>query len=631
MDSNCEPGRIEGPVGFMHGAGDPAGFMHGAGDPAGFLHSGGDPAGFLRGGGDPAGFLRGGERAAYLLRGLYERSGYRKYRMAKFEEYDFYSGFRDFLPGGQILTFTDLNGKLMALKPDVTMSIVKRTRATADCPEKLYYNEAIYRPGGDAREFREISQIGLEYIGRVDANTEAGIVSLALKSLAAIGGRFILEVSHSGYMAGLLESFSAPAAVKREAARLLARKNKHGLAKLLADGGAGAEAERRLLALLSVADGAANAYGSHEDDKICGRAASTGLNKNNEHKQDSFADALEAAKRLVTNDRMAAAINELEALRAGLSEDLSYGALSLDLTLAHDDAYYNGLVMKGYIEGEPRAALSGGRYDTLLRRMGVPGLEAVGFAVYLDEIDFLNDEKSAAEAGADESQTLKNAEAGADERQTLKIALPKGRMGDAAHRLFEAAGFGFDEYFGDSRKLVLENKEARVSFLLVKPSDVAVYVERGAADAGVVGKDVLLETCPDVYELLDLQIGKCAVAVAGRAGYADENERALRVATKYPNITREFYAGKNRDIDVIKLNGSIELAPLLGLSDVIVDIVETGATLRENNLGVLETIGESSARFIANIISYKFKRRAFIRILDGLERRLTRGSGGCGG
>ena len=188
----------------------------------------------------------------------------------------------------------------------------------------------------------------------------------------------------------------------------------------------------------------------------------------------------------------------------------------------------------------------------------------------------------------------------------LNIALPKGRMGDKELKLFSQIGFGELALGEDSRKLVVESPDGRVRYLLVKPSDVAIYVERGAADIGVAGKDTLMETEPDVYELLDLKFGKCVVAVAAKNGWVEDVSLPLRVATKYVNIAQNYYLSLNRQIDIIKLNGSIELAPILGLSDVIVDIVETGTTLKENDLSVFNVIAPSSARLIANRASYQF-------------------------
>ena len=191
--------------------------------------------------------------------------------------------------------------------------------------------------------------------------------------------------------------------------------------------------------------------------------------------------------------------------------------------------------------------------------------------------------------------------------ELLNIALPKGRLGEKVLSVFEAAGFPCPSIHETNRKLFFENEAAQVRYFWVKPSDVAIYVERGAADIGVAGKDILLEYEPDIYELLDLGIGKCKMAVAAKKDFRDDPGRTLRVATKFSNIAGSFYLSKGRDIDIIHLNGSIELAPILGLSDVIVDIVETGATLRENDLTVLEDVVPISARLIANKASYKFK------------------------
>ena len=189
----------------------------------------------------------------------------------------------------------------------------------------------------------------------------------------------------------------------------------------------------------------------------------------------------------------------------------------------------------------------------------------------------------------------------------LNIALPKGRLGEKAYRMLKDSGYACPAIEDPGRKLIFENPEMGVRYFWVKPSDVAIYVERGAADLGIAGKDILLEYDPDVYELLDLRMGTCRMAVAGPKDFRDPVGRTLKVATKFPNIARNYYNGKCRDIDIIRLNGSIELAPILGLSHVIVDIVETGKTLVENDLTVHEEIVPISARLIANIASYQFK------------------------
>ena len=206
----------------------------------------------------------------------------------------------------------------------------------------------------------------------------------------------------------------------------------------------------------------------------------------------------------------------------------------------------------------------------------------------------------------------------------LNIALPKGRLGDQVLSLFSKIGYDCGGIYENDRRLVLESPENDVRYLLVKPSDVAIYVEYGAADIGVVGKDILLDGNPDVYELLDLGIGKCRICVAGPEDYVDDRESVLRVATKFTKVAKNYYASKNREIEIIKLNGSIELAPILGLTDVIVDIVESGRTLRENHLKVLETIVPISARLIANRASYLFKNSVITDITGKLQEVLPK-------
>ncbi len=189
----------------------------------------------------------------------------------------------------------------------------------------------------------------------------------------------------------------------------------------------------------------------------------------------------------------------------------------------------------------------------------------------------------------------------------INIALPKGRLGEKVYELFEQAGYTCPSIKENNRKLIFENPAVGVRYFWAKPTDVPVYVERGAADIGVAGKDILLEYEPNVYELGDLGMGKCRMCVAGKQEFRDNMNRTLRVATKFPNIAKNYYASISREIDIINLHGSIELAPIVGLSDVIVDIVETGSTLEENNLQVLETVVPISAQLIANKAAYQFK------------------------
>lgn len=202
----------------------------------------------------------------------------------------------------------------------------------------------------------------------------------------------------------------------------------------------------------------------------------------------------------------------------------------------------------------------------------------------------------------------------------LNIALPKGRLGDQVYEMLNDAGYSCPAYNDKNRELVIESEEAGIRYLLAKPSDVAVYVEHHAADVGIVGKDILIENSPDVYELLDLQIGKCKMSVAAPVGYVEDKDSTLRVATTFVNVAKDYYKAQNRDVEIIKLNGSIELGPILGLSHVIVDLVETGNTLKANNLEVIEQFRDISARLIANKSSYKFRNEAIRKMVERLAK-----------
>ena len=514
------------------------------------------------------------ERASFALRALYEAAGCRKYHMGRFEEYGLYQENRSFLSSEQVITFTDLDGRLLALKPDVTLSIAKTAQPAPGETLRYYYHENVYRPSAESHTFKEISQMGLEMLGAVGEAQVQQAVCLAARSLDALGAEWVLEVSHMGYLFGLFDALGVPDAARAKLLEKLREKNAHELRA--AAGAAG------------LADAAA--------DVLCSVLSLCG----------SYADTLAKAAALCRNDAMRAAVAELEALAVPLEK--AGGVIRLDMTLAGEMEYYNGLVFQGYLKALPRPLLKGGRYDLLMQKF-TPGAGAIGFAVYLDELDRL-------------SAPLPPVQKNSTDRVMLNVALPKGRLGDKVYNLLAGIGYGCPEDYNATRKLVVENPEAGIRYFLVKPSDVAIYVEHGAADVGIVGKDILTEASADVYELLDTGLGKCRMCVAAPADYKDDPSRPVRVATKFVSIAKSYYASMGRDIDIIKLNGSIELAPILGLSDVIVDIVETGTTLRENGLKVVTEFMPISARFIANKASYQFKHAEMDTMLEKLRAEL---------
>lgn len=513
--------------------------------------------------------LRPQERVSLQLRLLYEQAGFRQYHMGRFEEYGLYRENSRFLSSEQVITFTDLDGRLLALKPDVTLSIAKNAQVEEGGCGRFYYLENVYRPSQESHTFREISQMGLECIGAVDDAVTAQAVSLAIQSLAITGRDYVLELSHMGFVTGLFDAVGAPESIRPRLLTCIRDKNRHELQKCAAEAGLSRQGI----------------------DALCRLSGLSG----------SWNTVLEAAEPLALNAAMGAALTELRTLCRTLEAQGETDRLKLDLSLVNDMEYYNGLVLQGYVTGLPRAVLKGGRYDPLAEQFR-PGARAIGYALYLDEL---------ARMGQD-------APAASDGRRMLNVALPKGRLGDKVYNLLAGVGYGCPENYNDTRKLVVENPEAGIRYFLVKPSDVAIYVEHGAADIGIVGKDILTESGADVYELLDTGLGKCRMCVAGPKDFNDDPGRTLRVATKFVNIAKSYYAAQGRDIDIIKLNGSIELAPILGLSDVIVDIVETGTTLKENNLAVLTEFMPISARFIANRASYQFKHREIETLLSKL-------------
>ena len=504
------------------------------------------------------------EKVIFALEELYLGAGYGQYRMDKFEEYDLYANNKDFLVSDRVITFTDTDGALMALKPDVTLSIIKNISDLPDVTQKLFYRENVYRVAGGTDGFREIMQTGLECVGKVGSEEVAEVISLAAESMRTVSRNCSLALSDIDVTSALVSMMKLAKNSEKRVWDAVGGKDTGTIVRLGEESGSPAAAE--LLARLIMLRGSAASVLAQAKELLAGTDAEPALG------------------------RFAATVSPV----IGSDAD---GIFSVDFSVTDDTNYYNGIVFKGFVSGIPQAVLSGGQYDRLMLSMKRRS-RAVGFAVYADALDRTD------ARGADDG--------------FINVALPKGRLGEKVYSLFESAGYGCGEPIWQSRKLVFENPEKKLRFFLVKPSDVAIYVERGAADVGVAGLDVLNEYEPDVYTLSDLKTGVCRMAVAAKNGYADDPSKVLRVATKYPETAKKHYRSKGRSIDVIKLNGSIELAPILGLADVIVDIVETGATLRENDLSVIEEIAPVSAVLIANKAAVKFRSERINTVADAL-------------
>ena len=500
-----------------------------------------------------------------MLRQLYSDSGYKYYRMSKFEEYDFYAVNKDFLASESVLTFTDRNGKLMALKPDVTLSIIKNSRDEKGT-RKVFYSENVYRPSPEGC-FKEITQTGLECFGEIGDSEAQEVISLAVKSLTVMSNECVLDISDLAVTEALLDACGLKGDDRRAMYEAVGQKNRETAEKLLKEREVPEELFDAAMDVLWLSG--------------------------------TIGEAKEVMKRAPSC--ISEACGEFMSVLSMLEKSDQEGKMRIDFSVLGDINYYNGIIFKGFLKNIPSAVLLGGRYDLLMRKFKRDA-SAIGFAVYTDV---------AAEYGR---------ERGIPSDDWLNVALPKGRLGEKVYAMFEEAGFPCPAVLEESRKLIFENEEKKVRYFWVKPSDVAIYVERGVADIGVAGKDILVEYSPDVYELLDLKKGVCRMVVACPKGFEYDTGRTLKVATKFSNVASEYYMGRGMDIDIIHLNGSIEIAPILGLSDVIVDIVETGTTLRENDLEVKETIFPISARLIANKASMSFKKET----INGLTASLSK-------
>ena len=505
------------------------------------------------------------EKMIFLIREIFLKSGFAPYRMSRFEEYDLYAKNKEFLVSDNVITFTGAGGKLMALKPDVTLSIIKNTKDNPGTLKKVFYNENVYRYSKEAGTFKEIMQIGAEVLGNVDTSTVGDAVLLAAKSLSVLTDDFMIAISNLDILKYLLTANSVNGEVSDELLSAVNRKNDAYLSEL--------PDRKRILVLRSLL----NVHGSVKSVLPEITKALSEI--------DNFADESDFIKLL----------KYLE--NSEFSDKIFF-----DFSVTDDMNYYNGIVFKGYVNGVAGAVLSGGQYDKLMRKMGKRS-NAVGFAVYTDKL---------------EDADVKAEKAAAD-KDFVNIAIPKGRLGEKVLSMLSASGVKCPSDINDNRKLIFEDKTSGVRFFWVKPTDVSKYVEKGVADIGVAGKDILLEYEPDIYELKDLKIGKCKMAVAAPEGFSDDTNKTLTVATKFENIARKHYGDKGREIEIIRLNGSIEVAPILGLSDVIVDIVETGKTLKENNLEVIEDIVDISARLIANKTSYRFKNEIINGLIDNIS------------
>ena len=500
-----------------------------------------------------------------------------------FEYFDMFSNQIGTTPSKDLFKFFDKEGNTVVLRPDFTPSIarcVAKYYNPEEEPIKLCYMGNTFINSSDYQgRLKESTQCGVEFLGDASANADAQMLAMVVDSLKSIGiEEFQISVGHAGFFSALLEAGNVDDEQEMSLRELLSNKNFLGVEEFVQNMDVSDDI-KQLFMLLAKFD-------------------------------TSSEDIKQARLWAAQYPKLAKAVAVLDELNTSLKEKELDAYVSFELGMISDYQYYTGVIFAGYTFGHGEPIVKGGRYDKLLSHFGKDA-PAIGFAFVVDQL----------------LAALKSGDKQKDNQgKYLTFALGKGRLAKKTLALFEKIGITCEEiYDPDTRKLIFVNEELKLRFFLAKGPDVPTYVEHGAADIGIVGKDTILEEGRSVYEVLDLGFGNCRMCICGPESAREllQHQEQIRVATKYPQIAKEyFYNEKHQTVEIIKLNGSIELAPIVGLSDVICDIVETGATLRENGLMVLEEVCPLSARMIVNQVSMKMQNQRITKLIRDLKEIL---------
>lgn len=520
--------------------------------------------------------LRQTERA---VRTALEGCGYSEIITPAVEYFDVFAQANPELDQENMLKIIDRSGRICVARPDNTTPIARVAATRLDdaaLPVRLYYSQKVFRSvvGGHGHK-GEFLQVGAELIGADGLAADQDILSAAFGALTGTGvDNFRIELGHAEIYKALIEELGVDAQTAESIRRLIENKSFAALGDALAP------------------------YGERPAAKALGAMPQL----------FGGVEVLDQVEALTGNVRVLGAVSYLRRLYQAL-DAAGYGnRIMIDLGLVHEMDYYTGVMFRGYIGGAGAAILSGGRYNALCAKFG-KDLPAGGFGIDVERI-------------ADSLQGAARPEA-ATRRDTVRIALTKGRLEKKTLSLLKAAGYDISELEAGSRKLIFTLPDAGVEIVLAKAADVITYVEHGVCDMGVVGKDTIMEKGGSFYEMVDLGFGKCRFALATKKGKdVYGGYKTPVIATKYPAVTKAFFNKKNMDVETIKIEGSVELAPLLELADAIVDIVETGTTLKENGLEVIEDVAPISARVIVNLASAKMKKAAIQQVISDLESGL---------
>lgn len=513
---------------------------------------------------------------------LLAEEGYQGIETPTFEFFDVFSREVGTVPSRELYKFFDREGNTLVLRPDITPSIARAVSKYFhdETPMRLcYMGNTFINYDKYMGRLKESTQLGAELMGDGSIQADVELLSLLIKALKEAGLKeFQVSIGQVMFFKSLLKEAGIDSDTEERLRQLISDKNRFGAEELLSEHELPGELRHIFLEMTALSGGV----------EVLARARA--LTKNE--------DALNALKRL-------------EKIYKGLKELSCEAYISFDLGMLSKYNYYTGIIFRAYSYGYGEPIVKGGRYDTLLSHFGRQ-LPAVGFAIVIDQLM-----RAVSRSERAQKDTVDRKE------RYLTIALTKGRLAKKTLELLEQTGITCEEMKDpDSRKLIFVNEEKRLKFFLAKGPDVPTYVEYGAADIGVVGKDTLVEEGRKMYEVLDLGFGKCRMCVCGPKDAREMlyHQEQIRVATKYPDIAKDyFYNRKHQTVEIIKLNGSIELAPLVGLSEVIVDIVETGSTLRENGLEVLEEIMPLSARMVVNQVSMKMEHERITALIRDLK------------
>jgi len=506
---------------------------------------------------------------------VFEKHGYTTVQTPMFEFSDIYDA-ASTLPSEQIFKFFDKDGRTLALRPDITTSIARMaaTKLSATpMPLKLCYVGSSFRNDeaySSARQ-REFTQTGIELLGEASNEADAEVIKMAIEALKAAGlEKFKIDLGHIGFFNGLVEEARLDSVTTAKLQRILENKDLFELKKFLDECNVSDQIRDVIIQIPSM-------FG----------------------KIEIIEDVLE---KCAINGQSCVALENLRLVCDILTKNGYAEYLSIDLGMVPNLDYYTGIIIKGFACKVGFSLVNGGRYDNLTEKFGKK-MPATGVSIEIERL---------ITALADRS---------CEDDEYVTVALAKGRLADYAVNLFDAAGYDVSAMREKSRKLIFEDAQNKLRFILVKAGDVPTYVEYGGADIGIVGKDTILEEGKRIYEMAAFDFGHCKMSVCGKDELQLGKQDVLRVATKYPTIAKQYlHYKKGRTIEIIKLNGSVELGPLIELSDVIVDIVESGKTLEENGLRVFEDICELSARLVVNRVSIKMKRDKVLEIKNNLVR-----------